>query len=204
MAYIYKITNDVNGKIYIGKTEFSIEKRFAEHCRDAWKERNENRPLYRAMRKYGVEHFNVELLEETENPEERETFWIEYYRSFKNGYNATLGGDGKRYLDYDLIIATFKEVENCEEVARRLGCHSDSIKRIIKANGFKPNPQEAVRREFGCPVNQYDLDGNYIQTFPSYSEAAKSIGSHALYGNISRAARGLRKTAYGFRWEEVE
>lgn len=95
MAYIYQIINDINNKIYIGKTEFSIDKRFKEHCSDAFKERNEKRPLYSAMRKYGIEHFHIELIEETDNPEEREKYWIEQKQSFKNGYNATLGGDGK-------------------------------------------------------------------------------------------------------------
>ena len=46
MAYIYEIINDINDKKYIGKTEFSIEKRFKEHCRDAFKEGEEKRPLY--------------------------------------------------------------------------------------------------------------------------------------------------------------
>ena len=41
MSYIYKITNDINDKIYIGKTDFSIEKRFKEHCQDAFRDRNE-------------------------------------------------------------------------------------------------------------------------------------------------------------------
>ena len=67
MAYIYQIRNNINGKIYIGKTESSIEKRFQEHCRDSRKE-NINRPLYAAMRKYGIEHFRISLLEETDNP----------------------------------------------------------------------------------------------------------------------------------------
>lgn len=44
MSYIYKIINDINDKIYVGKTEFSIEKRFKEHCADAFRERNEKRP----------------------------------------------------------------------------------------------------------------------------------------------------------------
>ena len=77
MAYIYQIINDINQKVYIGKTEFSIEERFKEHCRDAFKDRNENRPLYAAMRKYGIEHFHIELIEETQEPEEREIYWIE-------------------------------------------------------------------------------------------------------------------------------
>ena len=56
-AYIYKITNNINNKIYIGKTNLTIEKRFKEHCRDAFRERNEKRPLYAAMRKYGIQKF---------------------------------------------------------------------------------------------------------------------------------------------------
>ena len=52
------------------------------------------------MRKYGVEHFHIELIEEADNPEEREIYWIENKRSFKNGYNATMGGDGKQLYDH--------------------------------------------------------------------------------------------------------
>ena len=56
-GFIYKITNKVNNKIYIGKTMTSIEKRFQEHIRESRKERAENRPLYRAIRKYGKREF---------------------------------------------------------------------------------------------------------------------------------------------------
>jgi predicted GIY-YIG superfamily endonuclease len=54
MAYIYEIYNDINDKVYIGKTECSIEKRFKQHCQEAFKQRSFDRPLYRAMRKYGI------------------------------------------------------------------------------------------------------------------------------------------------------
>ena len=105
MAFIYKITNDINQKIYIGKTERNIEERFKEHCREYRKKRCEKRPLYAAMKKYGTEHFHVELVEETDNPEEREQYWIKYYNCYgSTGYNATMGGDSKRYIDYDEII----------------------------------------------------------------------------------------------------
>lgn len=82
MGYIYKIVNDINDKIYIGKTEKSIEKRFKEHCRDAFRKRNEKRPLYSAMRKYGIEHFHAELIEKTDKSEEREIYWIDYFNSY--------------------------------------------------------------------------------------------------------------------------
>ena len=70
MAYIYKIINKKNNKIYIGKTEFSIEKRWKEHLRDSKK--NLDRPLYRAMNKYGIENFDIEQVEKTDSPVERE------------------------------------------------------------------------------------------------------------------------------------
>ena len=106
MPYIYKITNSINGKIYIGKTLQSIEERWKEHCRDCTKSRVEKRPLYEAMNKYGKENFSIELVEECEESvlNEREVFWIEYYGSFKNGYNATIGGDGRPYIDYEMIF----------------------------------------------------------------------------------------------------
>ena len=88
--------------------------------------------MYRAINKYGIENFSIETLEETENPEEREKYWIEYFGSFKNGYNATIGGDGKPYIDRDLVVATYNEVLNCREVARRLNISKDSVSNILK------------------------------------------------------------------------
>ena len=88
--FIYKITNKVNGKVYIGKTEETVEKRFKQHLSEYLKERSKNRPLYRAMQKYGKENFEVCTLEETNNSSEREIFWIEFYSSYSNGYNADL------------------------------------------------------------------------------------------------------------------
>ena len=79
------------------------------------------------MRKYGIENFHIELIEETNNPEEREVYWIEQKRSFKNGYNATIGGDGKKYIDYDLVIATYQQIQNLTETANVLNINKTSI-----------------------------------------------------------------------------
>ena len=61
---IYKITNNINNKVYIGKTLNSLEHRFNEHKRDSRKESCEKRLLYSAMKKYGVENFSISLIEE--------------------------------------------------------------------------------------------------------------------------------------------
>ena len=127
MAYIYKITNKLNGKIYIGKTTKTIEERYKEHCNDYMKDRNENRPLYRAMKKYGIKNFSIEEIEEcsTSNSSERETYWIEYYNSFSNGYNATRGGDGKAYIDRELVYKTYLNVLNIRKTAELCNCCLD-------------------------------------------------------------------------------
>ena len=183
MAYIYQIINDINNKIYIGKTEFSIDKRFKEHCSDAFKERNEKRPLYSAMRKYGIEHFHIELIEETDNPEEREKYWIEQKQSFKNGYNATLGGDGKKYLDYDLIIASYKEIKSIKDTAISLGISSDSVSNVLRANNISIiTSSEVIQKKYGKVVNMYDLQNTFLKTFPSVNAAAKYMVENNLTG----------------------
>ena len=97
---IYKITNLINNKVYIGKTLETLETRWKQHKKDST--RFLNRPLYRAMNKYGIENFIIEIIETPmlEVLSERECYWIEYYNSFHFGYNATKGGDGKILYDY--------------------------------------------------------------------------------------------------------
>lgn len=210
MAYIYKITNDINQKIYIGKTEFSIEKRFKEHCQDAFRDRNEKRPLYAAMRKYGIEHFHIELIEETNIPEERKIHWIEYYRSFKNGYNATRGGDGKRYIDYDLVIATYKELGFVNKTAEKLNIDTHSVSAILHNNQITvPAAWEASSKSNKKIVNMYDLQDNFIKSFASATDAANYLVENNLVncqastvrGHISSVCNGKRKTASGYKWK---
>ena len=207
MAYIYQITNDINGKIYIGKTERTVEERWQEHQRDRDKEYCKNRPLYRAMNKYGIEHFHIAMLEETNDPEERETYWIEQKQSFKYGYNATIGGDGKKYIDYDLVVATYQELQNINEVARRLNISSDSVSKILKSYKIKIlSCGESAQKKVGKIVNQYDLQNNFISSFPSAKAAAESLNkitasSNGASSHISDVCRGKRKTAYGFIWK---
>ena len=213
MAYIYQIINDINDKIYVGKTEFSIEKRFKEHCQDAFRERNEKRPLYSAMRKYGVEHFHIELIEETDKPEERERYWIEQKRSFKNGYNATLGGDGKRYIDYDLVITTYRKIQNASKTAETLGICEDSVIKILKSRDEPIVPaQEVVIRQFGKITNMYDLNGEFLRSFPSTNAAAEYMVQNGLTGckkttikqHITEVCTGRRKTAAKFKWQYAD
>ena len=210
MAYIYQITNDINGKIYIGKTEFSIEKRFKEHCQDAFRDRNEKRPLYAAMRKYGVEHFHIELIEETNNPEEREVFWIENKRSFKNGYNATVGGDGKKYIDYDLVNSSYKEIKSIADTAKALNISADSVSNILHQNNISIiSSSEVNLNKYGKITNMYSLEGEFLKSFSSTNEAAQYMIDNNLTNckkttikqHITEVCTGRRNTAAKYKWK---
>jgi group I intron endonuclease len=92
---IYKITNKINKKIYIGCTVKTLETRYYEHLYRCFKNDYKSK-LYNSIKKYGEENFTIELIEECDVSiiYEIEKKYIEKYDSFKNGLNNTLGGEG--------------------------------------------------------------------------------------------------------------
>lgn len=90
--FVYKISNTVNDKIYIGLTTCSIKKRWREHLSAA--NRGCENPLYRAMRKHGIENFNIEAIYQTVDVQDLRTAEVELISTYKshvsaNGYNLT-------------------------------------------------------------------------------------------------------------------
>lgn len=96
MIGIYKITNKINNKIYIGQS-VNIKSRWADHKKNAFNAnyKEYNKYLYRAFRKYGLENFTFEIIEECSREElnDRENYYILYYHSNEEeyGYNTTSG-----------------------------------------------------------------------------------------------------------------
>lgn len=91
MIGIYKITNNINGKIYIGQSN-NIQRRFLEHKNRGATSRI---PVDIAIQKYGKENFSFEVIEECtiEQLNQKEMYWISYFNSVENGYNCSVGGD---------------------------------------------------------------------------------------------------------------
>ena len=206
MSYIYKIINDVNNKIYIGKTNRSIEERFKEHCKASERERHEKRPLYSAMNKYGVEHFKIEEIEQCDLniAEEREKYWIEYYGSFKYGYNATLGGDGKAYIDRDLVIKTYNETQNQVKVAEILNIDRKTVHNILKENDIQIKKSQDIAKE-NLSKSVAMLDKNtleVIRTFSSIKDAEKFLNI-SYRSHIAKVCNGKRQTFKGYKWKWI-
>lgn len=218
MAYIYKITNQLNGKSYIGKTlKSSIEGRWKEHLRDRLRVYEEKRPLYDAINKYGPEHFLIEEIEECspEEANEKEIYWINYYDTYHNGYNATLGGEGKHYLDYDLIISTYKETQNVNKTAEKLNCSRDSVKKVLKSNNIEIKPsQEIAKEKQGKKCKMISpITKETIKVFDSISDASRYLIENKITTNtnfsdvlkcISKACNGKSKTSYKYIWQFIE
>lgn len=95
MIGIYKITNTVNNKVYIGESS-NLQQRKIQHFSDLRNNHHCNLKLQYAFNKYGEQCFTFEVIEECSLEErfEKEKQYIELYDSFENGYNLTLGGDG--------------------------------------------------------------------------------------------------------------
>ena len=212
-GYIYKITNDINDKVYIGFCTTSIKERFATHKKDSQKRTCEKRPLYRAMNKYGVEHFQIEQIEECDINilGEREQYWISYYNSYHYGYNATRGGDGKPLYDHQAILNRLQEHPYPAAIAKEFGCCVDIIRDIAKRNGIdvKHPSNEALRLKLQKTIQAIDKNTDeVIAEFESTVKAAEwcfqnkycAALNSGVRSHIGEVANGKRKTAYGFKW----
>lgn len=78
---IYKITNSINGKIYIGQTKNGLENRWHQHIYDASHNRT-NMPIHFAMMKYGIENFTIECIDTAETKEELNQKEISYIKKY--------------------------------------------------------------------------------------------------------------------------
>lgn len=228
MIGIYKITNKINNKCYIGQS-VDIKIRWLQHIYEG-KKNNPQGKLYRAIFNEGIDNFSFEVLEECPLNEkilnEKEKYWIKYYNSFEEGYNSTKGGQGEDSWIYDptLIRTLWDEGYTTGEIKKIIGCSSTTINNRLKGyknfNAFTSHQRSCGRdapyRQFlvmsdeqlkyfnkTIEVHQYSLSGEYIASFSTLEDAAKAVnGKHP--DNIGRLLKKTtnQKTAYGYQWSK--
>lgn len=222
MGFIYKVTNTVNGKVYIGQTRNTISSRWTSHKCHAKCDNKLNSNLHRAIRKYGVDSFVVEEVEQCDNEllNEREIYWIQHYDSIKSGYNIAKGGlgyihDAVPVAQFDMdgnYVQTFPSVN---DIASSMNVRPQAIYNVCDGyspsfGGYQwkylPDAEKCgmkLKKLKVCPkkvmVHQYTMGGNYIASFESISSAMYQFGAKGT-GGIRACCEGRNRYCHGYRW----
>lgn len=170
MGLIYKITNNVDGKIYIGQTRVSEPVRWQQHV---WHANNDPKGdcilLCNAIKKYGKDNFSRVILEKCDNNilNDREKYWIRYYNSSNRdiGYNVEIGGEGHSKFTDEEILTAYKNYGSIIKGSQSIGMSREQFSIRLQALGVETQREVAI-----C---QYDLQGNFIKEYSTLKEAAE-------------------------------
>ena len=196
-GYIYKITNQINGKIYIGQTTRTIDERWKQHIKDSYG-RIDDLTFHRAIRKYKKENFKVECMVSAIEYDisslkvqlnHLEMFYIDQFGSFgEKGYNMTPGGDGfssRAVVLYDYDGNVISRYSSVGDAGSENDISSSSVSNCC--NGVVKGTRCGVFRYAEDPFDKYDvfdfnsgrinilkydLDGNIVNTYLSLTELA--------------------------------
>jgi group I intron endonuclease len=220
---IYKATNLINGKQYIGKTIFAMEIRQTKHISNLNTVKKRHYPLYSAIKKYGKENFEWVVIDTAETEEElnaKEIYWIKFYDTLSpKGYNLTDGGDGQSGHKHS--EETKKKISENNYWRGRLGVNSgkkfsdEHRENLSKAHKGKPTKivyDERVRsilreQKLGEKNPMYGkqsprvrkvINLDTLEIYDSLTDITRITG--IVWQNVRKVCIGNRKTAGGFRW----
>lgn len=209
IGHLYTIVNLTNGKEYIGKTYDSIDRRFKQHISKA--KSGSNSPIHKAFRKYGVDNFKIYLLDNYPESilEQEEVKAIQLYETFTNGYNATLGGDGRRYINDNLIITEYAKTPVLAKISRNLNIDIKTIKKALQANNIEvlshkeivskvlPDLRPILLVEQNIVFDNIILCAEYLIN-SGISKTSQTRTKESIY----RVCKGLRKSylKYAFKY----
>lgn len=192
---IYKITNRINGKIYIGQTARSLQRRWKEHCCPS----GHCRLLIKAIQKYGRENFTIEQIDcaiDREEANAKERYWIAFYGSAEKekGYNLSLGGEFG-YFNQE-TLEKMSQSHKGEKNFFYGKHHTDECKRRMSElkKGLYVGDKHPRARKVLC------VDTGEV--FNTIKEAEQKYG--IAHGKIILVCKQVRKKAGGFSWEYAD
>lgn len=190
MGFIYKITNKINGKVYIGQTITPIKNRMYKHYSQARNGKNIT-GIDAAIKKYGKENFEVEQILECPNEDLdlQEKFYISKYNSFENGYNLTIGGQlstTSLNININEAISKYQELKSVEETAKYFNCCSETMSKLLKANGVEIKKHLNLDNlKNGCKFKEGD-----------HTKAVKIIELNLTFNSLKDCAQWLLDNGY--------
>ena len=206
MKGIYKITNKINKKVYIGQST-NIEQRFIKHKAELRGGYHHNKHLQKAWNKYGEINFKFEIIYVVPNfildekyihdlLNKLEIDYILVYDStnINKGYNLTKGGkDGSYHTEETKKILSEKRIGKNNPMYGTHRNHSEATKQKMKNSS--PNKKR---------VAMIDKNSNeIIRIFESLSDINIYLNKE-VHANVSAVCSGRRKTAYGYKWKFVD
>lgn len=204
---VYKIINLINSKLYFGITKCSLKKRWKEHKSKSKYAQNH---LYLAIRKYGLENFNIEVVKECDSEHEMYELEIKLIQKHKTnnrlfGYNNSTGGE-KSSLGQKLSDQAKKSISEFQKNRKRTNHTEDAkIKMRESAKGRKMwnaiyasvlsriGKPSKNRVKISCEINGVTF------LFNSIKEA--SLETSISITSINNCLKGRSKTSGGYKWE---
>lgn len=204
---VYKLTNTVTGKFYIGST-YNLKARMKYHRYSYG--RNPNKELGADISKYGWDLFSVEVLEECtrENVRERERFYIDSLNAVEVGYNA-VRATTYQDLMHDMNVKNWRDPKYRET---RSAASREVQKRRLENPEYFAQKSAQLKRytdSLKRPVGMYSKNGELLHTFGGIREAERwliSVGKtqskSSASSSIADCCKGGRhKTVYGYVWK---
>jgi group I intron endonuclease len=179
---IYKITNSINDKIYIGLTRRPLKERFRQHC---WASSNgveKKSKIARAIRKYGKENFKIEEIEKCQSLQElgeRERYWINFYDSRKNGYNILSGGISLTSDSFEEYLESLSEKGREDFLKHRAEVRQGKFLKSVKKTSEYIGVRKTAEKTFQTILRFQKR--YYLKTLKSELEAAILYDKLALY-----------------------
>jgi hypothetical protein len=220
MRCIYKITNQINGKCYIGQT-IDVRNRFRVHRNDS-KSKNSvsyNYPLYRAMRKYGLENFEfavIEVVDESTDLLEREVYWYNHFKPEYNQFEPTRTQtrlNKPLYMIDTNTLEIVKRFDGFNDAHRYFGASVSSISAASngkrkKAKGHYWVFVKDYTEDWEPPrKTNYNIIAENISTgekrvYQTGLDAQKDTGANSR--RISDVINGKKKTTHGWTFYKEE
>ena len=191
-------------RIYIGLTTRTVEMRWKEHVRGT-------QYIDNAIKEFGKENFIIETIEECEDDvaDDREIYWIQYYDSYHNGYNYTLGGRDNKLIMTDKVqevLDLWNQGLTVNRIIEKTKLNVETVRGYLNKNGIdhaqiKARANIFIGKAKAKAVGQFDLEGNLIKTWESQAQIIRETGISK--STIQRAIQNKDKVVNNSYWRLI-
>lgn len=183
-GFIYKITNLINDKVYIGQTIQRPLDRWYRRCqKSSLSKAEQNMAIKRAILKYGKNSFKFEVIETIDNYNKelldaKEIYWIAQHNSYYNGYNCTLGGSSCAKplkiakAEHEDIIDLYNTGLSLRDIAKEYHVDKTTIKHILSINNIELRKTKTYKF---CQQDRENILNFYVSVLDIYGTSLSRL-----------------------------